>query len=113
MGYSAFLMGSSAVDFKGKINGSWVCEFSVKQVDFQPGVLVGLLIVIFLLKLRTIAEQLKGIFHNQIIYINQVSKQTQMWKWVFYFSLYLDSGFKYWQVKMKSEITFLKTKQPP
>lgn len=78
MGYSAFLMGSSAVDFKGKINGSWVCEFSVKQVDFQPGVLVGLLIVIFLLKLRTIAEQLKGIFHNQIIYINQVSKQTQM-----------------------------------
>lgn len=78
MGYSAFLMGSSAVDFKGKINGSWVCEFSVKQVDFQRGVLVGLLIVIFLLKLRTIAEQLKGIFHNQIIYINQVSKQTQM-----------------------------------
>lgn len=78
MGYSAFLMGSSAVDFKGKINGHWVCEFSVKQVDFQGGVLVGLLIVIFLLKLRTIAEQLKGIFHNQIIYLNQVSKQTQM-----------------------------------
>lgn len=80
MGYSAFLMGSSAVDFKGKINGPWVCEFSVKQVDFQGrgGGLVGLLIVIFLLKLRTIAEQLKGIFHNQIIYLNQVSKQTQM-----------------------------------
>lgn len=37
MGYSAFLMGSSAVDFKGKINGPWVCEFSVKQVDFQGG----------------------------------------------------------------------------
>lgn len=39
---------------------------------------MGLLIVIFLLKLRKIAEQLKGIFHNQIIYLNQVSKQTQM-----------------------------------
>ena len=51
-------MGSLAVDFKGKINGSWVCEFSVKQVGFQ--FLVGLSFCDLPIKIENNSQTVKG-----------------------------------------------------
>ena len=51
-------MGSLAVDFKGKVNGSWVCEFSVKQVGFQ--FLVGLSFCDLPIKIENNSQTVKG-----------------------------------------------------
>ena len=51
-------MGSLAVDLKGKINGSWVCKISVKQVGFQ--VFVGLSFCDFPIKIENNSPTVKG-----------------------------------------------------
>ena len=68
-------MGSLAVDFKGKVNGSWVCEFSVKQVGFQ--FLVGLSFCDLPIKIENNSQTVKRVYFIIKLYI-QISFQNKL-----------------------------------